>query len=117
MFSYNKEQAAGDHHNILHIVMRDLHLSIEDAFKWAEEHHRHLQVKYLQTLASVPSWGLEIDGQVSNYILALGSIVSGDIKYSCLCKRYWDGQGTSPQDNRVFTLLPRSVKITVEGMA
>ncbi|KAF9458118.1 isoprenoid synthase domain-containing protein [Collybia nuda] len=107
MFSYNKEQARGDYHNSLHIMMRDQHLDLDGAFRWAVERHWALQEEYLKTLAKMPSWGLEIDSKVDRYIGGLGRIISGNITYSVLCRRYADGREMiGPHNNRVFELLP-----------
>lgn len=107
MFSYNKEQAEGDNHNILCIVMREQQLSLEDAFEWVNKRHRDLQEKYLQCLAKMPSWGPEIDAQVDKCIGGWGRMISGNVKYSISCKRYADRrERIGPQDNRVFELLP-----------
>lgn len=115
MFSYNKEQARGDNHNSLCVVMRDQQLSLEGAFEWANKRHRDLQEKYLQVLAKMPPWGTEINAQIDKYIGGLGRMISGNVKYSTSCKRYADGrEGIGPRDNRVFELLPSWAR-TVTG--
>ncbi|KAF9465760.1 isoprenoid synthase domain-containing protein [Collybia nuda] len=115
MFSYNREQSQGDYHNILHIVMRDKQLGLQDALEWAERRHRSLQGEYFQVLAKMPSWGLEIDTQVEKYIGALGRMISGNVRYSALSKRYVDmRESKGPPDNRVFELLPPPAKTITE---
>ncbi|KAF9458119.1 isoprenoid synthase domain-containing protein [Collybia nuda] len=109
MFSYNREQANGDYHNFIHVVMSNQQLNLEEAYKWANQRHQDLQKKYMETLARMPSWGAEIDAQVEKYIGGLGRMISGNVKYSISCLRYADGRKeVGDRDNRVFELLPSS---------
>jgi hypothetical protein len=110
MFSYNKEQSHGDHHNTIYIVMRERQLSLEDAFKWGNQRHRIFQEKFLRNLASMLSWGEDIDAQIDRYIQGLGYMVKGNVEFSIFSRRYSDGrEGTGLRDNRIFELLPTAV--------
>ncbi|KAJ7686871.1 terpenoid synthase [Mycena olivaceomarginata] len=69
MVSYNKEQATGDIcHNILSIVMRELHIELQDAMAWLCECHSQVETKFFEALQNVPSFGPEMDHQLRQYI-------------------------------------------------
>jgi len=61
MASYNKEQAAGDEHNLIAVVMLELGLDISGAMAWAARYHADVQKKFIDGLAKVPSWGPSTD--------------------------------------------------------
>ncbi|KAK6980733.1 terpene cyclase [Favolaschia claudopus] len=108
MFSYNKEQATGDDcHNILTIAMREFNIDLDGAMAWLYEHHAKVQAEFLAGLQEVPSFGLEIDEHVRDYIWSMGIWPRSNDSWSFECGRYFGSKGLEIQRTRYVPLLPK----------
>ena len=110
MASYNAEQAVGEvHRNILSVLMRQFNLDPQGAMNRAYECHRGMQRKFIKLLDEVPSFGLEVDKAVSDYIFHLGCWVQGNLCCSFESGRYFGNKCLDVQRDGWVELLP-SVK-------
>ena len=89
MFSYNKEQARGDTHNILVVVMNQKDLTINGAINYVAEVCEKSMNQFVETRSKMPSWGEEIDKEVSIYLDGLQHWIIGHLKWAFLTERYF----------------------------
>ena len=108
MASYNKEQATGDdRYNVLTIVMRQFCLALPDAMKWAVAYHEEIKKQFLDAMKRVPTWGKDIDEQISVYIDHLAGWPRGHDCWSFESGRYFGSKGLEVQKTRYVRLLPK----------
>ncbi|GBE81078.1 terpenoid synthase [Sparassis latifolia] len=111
IFSYNKEQAAGDDmHNIVTIAMNDLQTDIYGAMEWIDGFHRELVERFFDLWAKLQelSWGPEVDQEVPEYARGLAGWVRANDCWSFESGRYFGTKGLDIQKHRMVTLLPKS---------
>ncbi|KAJ7183749.1 isoprenoid synthase domain-containing protein [Mycena filopes] len=109
IFSYNKEQAVGDdRHNILTIIMREFDMDLQAAIGWTCNYHAQVQAKFLDGLQHIPSFGIDIDKQLHQYLSALGHWPRGHACWSFECGRYFGGKAGEVEKSREVVLLPKS---------
>ena len=107
MASYNIEQAFGDvHRNIVTILMRQFDLDPQEAMNRAYECHLEIQRKFIKLLDEVPSFGLEVDTAVSNYIFHMGCWVQGVMCWDFETGRFFGNKGLDAQRDG-FELFPK----------
>ncbi|KAJ3491180.1 hypothetical protein NLI96_g902 [Meripilus lineatus] len=105
--SYNVEQARGDTHNILCVVMNELSLDLQDALDWTAKKHQEIASAFLSKLAALPSFGEDYDRKLKSYISAVAQVVTAGGHWSFECERYFGKAGMQIQKHRKFVLLPK----------
>jgi len=105
VFSYIKEQAVGDPHNILTVLKRQLNLDLEDGLKWVAESHSSVQRKFLDKLHTLEPQGSEVDNDVRRYIDGIAYWVRANESWSFECARYFGDNGREYQRTRLVPLL------------
>ncbi|KAI0072163.1 terpenoid synthase [Panus rudis PR-1116 ss-1] len=107
--SFNVEQARGDIHNIVIVVMHSQHLSLSSALTFVESIHARLLNKFIALSSELPSWGEPIDSRLANYIAGLGNWVRANDAWCFESERYFGCQGREVQAHRIVTILPSLV--------
>ncbi|KAJ3563357.1 hypothetical protein NP233_g8992 [Leucocoprinus birnbaumii] len=106
--SYNKEQAVGDdRHNILTIAMRQFNLDFHGAMDWVLNYHAEVEMKFLDGLKRVPSWGPDIDRQMKQYLYGLANWPRCNDCWNFESGRYFGSKGREIQKTRMVPLLPK----------
>ncbi|KAG6907098.1 hypothetical protein DXG01_010511 [Tephrocybe rancida] len=106
--SYNKEQAIGDdRHNILTIAMRQFDIDFLDAMDWVTNYHAEVEMKFLDGLKRVPSWGPKIDRQMKQYLYGLANWPRCNDSWNFESGRYFGSKGREIQKTRRVPLLPK----------
>ena len=106
--SYNKEQALGEvYRNIVTVLMRQFDIGPQEAINRAYECHRDIQRKFIRLLDEVPSFGLEADTAVSDYIFHLAYWVQGIMCWGFESGRYFGDKGLDVQRDGWVDLLPK----------
>ena len=107
MASYNIEQAVGEvHRNIVTVLMQQFDLDPQGAMNRAYECHLEIQRKFIRLLDEVPSFGVEVDTAVSDYIFHLGCWVQGLLCWDFESERYFGKKGLDAQRDG-FELFPK----------
>jgi len=108
MVSYNIEQAVGEvRRNILTVLMRQFGLDLQEAMNRAYEYHRDIQRKFIRLLDEVPSFGLEVDKAISDYIFHMGCWVQGNACWGFEGGRYFGNKGLDVQRDGWVELFPK----------
>ncbi|KAG6917178.1 hypothetical protein DXG01_003614 [Tephrocybe rancida] len=106
--SYNKEQAVGDdRHNILTIAMRQFDTDFLGAMDWVTNYHAEVEMKFLDGLKRVPSWGSKIDRQMKQYLYGLANWPRCNDSWNFESGRYFGSKGREVQKTRRVPLLPK----------
>ncbi|KAJ7164196.1 isoprenoid synthase domain-containing protein [Mycena filopes] len=98
ILSVNVEQARGDVHNAVIVVMKQRGLSIQDALdfvgKWYQDHVQ----EFLAAVESLPRFhSVAIHSGVERYISGMANWVTGNYEWSLKSRRYFP-DGKNPRD-------------------
>lgn len=104
--SYNKEQACGDEHNIVVIVMNQLDLDAQGALNWVAGYHAALENRFNTAYSSLPRFGGPLDLEFQSYVDSLGNWVRANDQWSFESERYFGKRGLEIQRSRTLNLLP-----------
>ncbi|KAJ7602905.1 terpenoid synthase [Mycena polygramma] len=111
--SYNVEQARGDDHNLVTVVMHSLNLDLAGALEWISDLHDRVAEKFLLHFSQVPHYSdPELDRQVGDFIHGIGNWVRANEVWSFESERYFGQRGQEIQITRVVELLPKAVTAT-----
>nr|AQH32583.1 terpenoid synthase [Polyporus brumalis] len=106
--SYNKEQATGDdRHNILTIAMHQFNTDFDSAMDWVANYHKEGEMRFLDALKRVPSWGPEVDKQVAVYIEHLANWPRCNDCWNFESWRYFGHKGLEYQKTRLVPMLSK----------
>ncbi|KAF5343425.1 hypothetical protein D9758_011853 [Tetrapyrgos nigripes] len=109
LFSYNKEQAIGDTHNMIPVIMNEQGCDLQTAVDMVGDLCRGSIDRFIEEWECIPSWGPEIDRQVHIYVQGLADWIVGSLHWSFESERYFGKQGLDVKKNRVVTLLPKKL--------
>jgi len=87
--------------------MRQHMLDLDGAMDWACKYHEGMQRRFLTPVMQVPSFGDEVDRDVSEYIFHLANWVQGNTCCSYECGRYFGDKGLEVRRTGVVALLPK----------
>ncbi|EED81950.1 predicted protein [Postia placenta Mad-698-R] len=106
--SYNKEQATGDdRHNILTVVMQQFNTDLEGAIAWVVNYHEDVEIKFLDGMKRLPSFGPTVDKELEEYVLALAIWPRTNDCWNFESGRYFGSKGLEFQKTRYVPLLPK----------
>lgn len=86
IYSYNKEQAAGEaDHNLITVVMHQFGLSLHEAFEWVAAYHADILEKFVKLYDSLPWFPAESETtnqELREYAYGLGDWVRANERWS-----------------------------------
>ena len=109
MYSYNVEQARGDNHNILPVVMNENGVDLNGAMDWVTTTYEQVLSRFQAQRSTLPSWGPAIDSEVNNFVERMCLWIRGHDSWSFESERYFGTKGMEIQRLRIMPLLPASV--------
>ena len=108
MISYNIEQARGDNHNIVTIVMHHNKTDIQGAMDWVYQYHKEVQAEFMDIYENkIPKFGEPVDTELAQYVDGIGNWVRANVGWSYESGRYFGKKGKEIQKTRWVTLLPK----------
>lgn len=87
--------------------MHELNCDIERAMAWAAEYHSEVEIKFMDALKRVPSWGPIVDEQLGKYIAGIANWPRANVCWSFEGKRHFGDKGLEIQLTRRVPLLPK----------
>ena len=106
MYSYNVEQARGDNHNILPVVMNTKGVDLVGALDWVVANYEQVLSRFQAQRNALPSWGPAIDSEVNKYVERMCLWIRGHDSWSFESERYFGTKGMEIQRLRMMSLLP-----------
>ncbi|KAF9261191.1 terpenoid synthase [Marasmius fiardii PR-910] len=106
LFSYNVEQARGDTHNMIVILMHHHQHTLQSAVDVVGEMCREMIDNFCETRKTLPSWGPEVDDMVERYVQGLRDWIVGSLHWSFQTTRYFGTDGQMVKQSRYVKLLP-----------
>jgi alpha-muurolene/germacrene-A/gamma-muurolene synthase len=94
---------------MLVVVMNQKHLTVNGAINYVAEVCEKSMSQFVETRSKVPSWGEEIDKEVSIYLDGLQYWMIGLLNWSFLTERYFGKAVADVKANRIVKLAPRRV--------
>ncbi|KAI9057325.1 terpenoid synthase [Trametes sanguinea] len=110
VLSYNAEQARGDTHNLVCVLMHMNGVDRQEAIELAGELWRKTLDWFFECRKVVPSWGPEIDRQVALYIQGLEDWIIANAEWSFETERYFGKEGHIVKKTRKVALLPQRIR-------
>ncbi|RPD60019.1 terpenoid synthase [Lentinus tigrinus ALCF2SS1-7] len=110
LFSYRVEQARGDTHNMVAVLMRQHELGLQEAVDYVGQLCKQSVGFFESTRTQLPSWGPETDRNVQTYVLGLQDWMVGALHWSFDSGRYFGDEGAAVKKHRIVTLLPAQPK-------
>ncbi|KAK7043766.1 hypothetical protein VNI00_008378 [Paramarasmius palmivorus] len=108
IYSFNVEQAKGDTHNIVSIIMIQDNIAANDAIARVSRMHDELVHKFLRLCDDLPSRPESInDAMAKKYVDGLGNWIRANDCFSFESRRYFGKVGSRIQQERIVELLPR----------
>ena len=108
VYSYNKEQAGGHSaNNLITVIMEERAIGLQEAFDAAEQFFENYVEEFLSCKGLLPSWGPEVDEQVSRYVTGLECCVRGYIEWSLSGPRYFGDMVEEVRRTRRVVLTER----------
>ena len=108
MASYNKEQATGDdRHNILTVAMNQFNTDFDGAMAWTVDFHKDVEMRFLDALKRVPSFGAKVDADLAVYIEHLANWPRCNDCWNFESGRYFGSKGLEYQKTRLVPMLPK----------
>ncbi|KAF8652264.1 hypothetical protein AX16_004480 [Volvariella volvacea WC 439] len=90
VYSYNIEQAKGHSgNNIMTVLMKEKGLDLQGASDHVGRHFKKLIRIFLSSQAKLPSYGVDVDAAIEQYIASIGHWVRGNIDWSFQTERYF----------------------------
>ncbi|KAI6008809.1 isoprenoid synthase domain-containing protein [Pisolithus orientalis] len=106
IYSYNKEQARGDIHNLVMILMYEQGLDLQGAVDAAGAYWEAALQRFEDNFTILPTWGSPVDQNVAIYVQGLRDMVIGSLHWSFDAERYFGKQGQQIKKDRIVRLLP-----------
>ncbi|OBZ69189.1 Alpha-muurolene synthase [Grifola frondosa] len=105
IFSYNVEQARGDTHNMIVILMKYHGLGLQDAIDYVGDLCKSIIDSFVEHMRNVPSWGPQIDKDVAVYVRGLQEWIIGTLHWSFLTERYFGKEAAEVKKHHIVRLL------------
>ncbi|TBU35420.1 terpenoid synthase [Dichomitus squalens] len=110
IFSYNVEQARGDTHNMIVILMELRGCDLQTAIDFVGELCKQTVDTFMENQRNVPSFGPRLDRDVALYVQGLQDWIVGSLHWSFMSERYFGKSGAAVKKHRIVKLLPRRPK-------
>ncbi|KAI0649179.1 terpenoid synthase [Trametes meyenii] len=108
IFSYNVEQARGDTHNMIAVIMHRYDFGLQEAVDCVGALCKASIDRFEHDRRHLPSWGPQIDAAVAVYVDGLQNWIVGSLHWSFDSARYFGKDGATIKKHRLVKLLPRS---------
>ncbi|KAK0707897.1 terpenoid synthase [Lasiosphaeris hirsuta] len=108
LYSYPVERARGHAlHNLVTVVMHQMDVGPQEAADWIGAWSDSIVRDFLECRARLPSWGVEVDIQVKQYVDGLAYWVRGNDDWSFESQRYFGTTGEAVRRTREVFMPPR----------
>lgn len=101
------EQARGDTHNMIAVMVEQQGLSLQEAVDFVGELCKESIDRFETDRHKVPSWGPDVDRDVEIYLHGLQNWIVGSLHWSFESTRYFGHEGAAIKKHRKIELLPR----------
>lgn len=104
IYSYNKEQAHGETHNLVVVAMNELKMNLDETVSWMSDLNNKLVREFLTTYNVLRR--SELYTQVGWYVEGLGNWVRGIDAFSFKSERYFGTRESELEKGGIIELLP-----------
>ncbi|KAF5373605.1 hypothetical protein D9758_000965 [Tetrapyrgos nigripes] len=107
IFSYNVEQARGDTHNMIVILMECHGHTLQSSMDYVGDLCKQTIDDFNENKTKIPSWGPEIDDNVQRYVEGLQNWIVGSLHWSFMTTRYFGTDGEAIKQHRTVVLAKK----------
>ncbi|KAK7463516.1 hypothetical protein VKT23_006864 [Stygiomarasmius scandens] len=106
--SFNVEQARGDVHNAVIVIMHQKGLNVQEAMNDVNEWYNQRGKDFLDAMLDLPECpSIDVREKLKWYVHGLGNWVTANYEWSLGSKRFFGSLNDSIKDTGMITLLPR----------
>ncbi|KAG8740261.1 hypothetical protein FRC10_004561 [Ceratobasidium sp. 414] len=105
VYSFPVEQARGDTHNLVFIVMWNEGLDLEGAIDYVDKLLRKRLQEYVDSKAQLRSFGPEVDARVAQYVQGVEYGVQGSISWTFMTPRYFGSDAEKVKVTHIVDLM------------
>ncbi|EED81179.1 predicted protein [Postia placenta Mad-698-R] len=102
IYSFNNEQARGDTHNMIAILINSQGLGMQDAIDYAGDLCKQTMNVFTENKDLFPSCGAAVDADVQVYVQGLQDWIVGKLHWSFVTERYFEKRGAEIKATRVL---------------
>ncbi|GJJ14034.1 hypothetical protein Clacol_008291 [Clathrus columnatus] len=114
IFSYNVEQARGDEHNMITVMMKKYNLDLQSAVNRVGDLCIDAIKTYQKARADFPSFGPTVDRDLESFFHGLQSWMSGSIEWSFVTPRYLGPNRHEIREHKWVTLMkPKTYQTSI----
>ena len=107
MLSFNVEQARGDIHNIVIVLMEERNFTIQEAMDYLSTWYHEQADQFITIKSSLLSCGnKEIDACINTYAEGLANWITANYHWSFQTKRFFGDKAAEIQQHGLVELLP-----------
>jgi len=111
IYSWNVEQARGDTANMVTVVMKHCHLTLQQAMDFVGALCCRSIDRFMENKALLPKWESEkLNRDVENYVKGLEDWIVGSLHFNFLTDRYFGMDGDLVKMTRVVRIMGEKVK-------
>ncbi|KAG6334599.1 hypothetical protein ID866_4493 [Astraeus odoratus] len=107
IYSYNAEQARGDNHNLISVLMHEKGLDVQEAMNEAGAIWCAGFQCFEDNIDYLPSWGEDVDRLVAIYTQGLRNHITSLLHWSFYTERYFGQDGPQIKKDRIVRLCPK----------
>ena len=107
IYSFNKEQACGDHANLVAVVAIEKGISVQSAITYVSVMVQGAVNRYRENLEHIPKFDPETDDLVLEYVRGIECVCTGLVNWHFQIDRYFGENFTEVSDKLVVDLLPK----------
>ena len=107
IYSFNKEQACGDHANLVAVVAIEKGVPVQSAITFVSDMVQEAVDRYHESIKQIPKFDPEIDALVSKYVRGIECVCTGLVSWHFKVERYFGENFSEVSAKLVVDLLPK----------
>jgi len=89
VFSFNVEQARGDIHNMVIVIMGERGVGVQEAMDIVGQWYRKTSQDFIKAMHDLPTANSEVQADIQKYAWGIGNWVTANYEWSFESERFW----------------------------
>lgn len=112
--SFNAEQARGDIHNAVIVVMKQFNYSVQEAMDYVCRWYHNRANDFLKAMSDLPECpDIKTRDQLKEYVYGLGNWVTANYEWSFGSKRFFGNEIETVKETGKVVLRPPNAQVAV----
>ena len=115
IYSFNKEQACGDHANLVAVVAIEKGIPVQSAITYVSVMVQEAVKRYHENLKKIPKFDPRIDALVLKYVGGIECVCTGLVSWHFKIDRYFGENSSEVSNTLMVDLLPQEKNALVSA--